>query len=488
MPVIIIIADGVRPDTLGTALESAEGRRPSAPAISRLRDDGGFFTITSCFPSVTGPAYAPFLMGRYPGSVGLPGLRWFDRSRATCSFPTFSRSYVGHQMRRVDADIDPDAPTVFELSERSVAALSVISRGLAPSGRVATFGVQSLRALRSAARVARTHFSGDVRGWLDFDRDIVEEVVRRVREERPDFVFAALTGIDKTSHAEGHDAPIVGDAIGIVDELVARLRDDAERLGYWDDTHVWITSDHGHSPVRSHDDLERGIAALGLRVMAHPWIFTLAPEAAVMVSGNAMAHVYVELEQRRRPFWSSLRSRWEPLAESLLARPSVDLLLLPSEAHSCEIRSRTRGSAVVGTDGARFSYRRLTGDPLGLGADLRRLDARAAYDATIDTDYPDGLVQVATIARAPRAGDMILSAARDWDFRARYEPIPHVSSHGALHREHMLVPLVVNRPPALAPRRTVDVMPSALAALGIDAPAGLDGTSFLVPAHETAAA
>ena len=488
MPVIIIIADGVRPDTLSAALAGTPTRPPKAPAIARLRDDGGFFTVTSCFPSVTGPAYAPFLMGRYPGTVGLPGLRWFDRSRATCSFPTFSRSYVGHQMRRVDADIDPDAPTVFELSARSVGALSVISRGLAPSGRVAPFGVQSLRALRSAARVARTHFSGDVRGWLDFDRDIVEKVVRRVREERPEFVFAALTGIDKTSHAEGHDAPIVGDAIGIVDELVSRIRGDAERLGYWDDTHVWITSDHGHSPVRAHDDLERGIAALGLRVMAHPWIFTLAPQAAVMVSGNAMAHVYVELERRHRPFWGALRPRWEPLAQTLLERPSVDVLLLPNEEQGCEVRSRSRGAAMVATDGTRFSYRRLSGDPLGIGADLRRLDARAAYEATIDTDYPDGVVQIATIARAPRAGDVILSAARDWDFRARYEPIPHVSSHGALHREHMLVPLVVNRVPAHAPRRTVDVMPSALAALGINVPPGLDGTSFLEPAHETRAA
>jgi len=488
VPVIIIIADGVRPDTLSAALGRAHDRAPTAPAISRLRDDGAFFTVTSCFPSVTGPAYAPFLMGRFPGTVGLPGLRWFDRSRSTCSFPTFSRSYVGHQMRRVDRDIDPTAPTLFELSERSVGALSVISRGLAPSGRVATFGVQSLRALRSAARVAHTHFTGNVRGWLDIDRDIVEEVVRRVREERPEFVFAALTGIDKSSHAQGHDAPIVGDAIGIVDELVARLRDDAERLGYWDDMHVWITSDHGHSPVRAHDDLERGIAALGLRVMAHPWIFTLAPQAAVMVSGNAMAHVYVELDQRHRPFWSALRARWEPLAQMLVERPSVDLLLLPNEGYACEVRSRARGAAIVSADGARFSYRRLSGDPLGIGADLRKLDARAALEATIDTDYPDGLVQIATIARAPRAGDIILSAAREWDFRARYEPIPHVSSHGALHREHMLVPLVVNRPPAHAPRRTVDVMPSALAALGIDVPAGLDGTSFLEPAHKTRAA
>ena len=478
MPVIIIIADGVRPDTLGAALARTNDRPPVAPAIARTSEEGAFFTVTSCFPTVTGPAYAPFLMGRYPGAIGLPGLRWFDRSRATCSFPTFARSYVGHQMRRVDRDLDPTAPTLFELASRSVGALSVISRGLAPRSRVTT----------STARVARTHFSGNVRGWLDIDRDVVEEVVRRVRDERPDFVFAALTGIDKSSHAQGHGAPIVGDAIGIVDELVARLRVDAEEGGYWDDTHIWITSDHGHSPVREHDDLARGIADFGLRVMSHPWIFTLAPQAAVMVSGNAMAHVYVELGRRRRPFWHALRPRWEPLAAALLERPSVDLLLLPNETQGCEVRSRDRGTAVVTAEAGRFGYRRLTGDPLGLGADLRRVDARSAYDATLDTDYPDCIVQIATIARAPRAGDMILSAARDWDFRARYEPIPHVSSHGALHREHMLVPLVVNRPPASVPRRTVDVMPSALAALGIEAPAGLDGISFMERARRTIAA
>jgi hypothetical protein len=198
--------------------------------------------------------------------------------------------------------------------------------------------------------------------------------------------------------------------------------------------------------------------------------------------------VYVELEQRRRPLWSALRARWQRFADTLLARPSVDLMLMPNEQRACEVRSRDRGSAIVTVENDRFSYRRQSGDPLGLGADLKRVDARAAYDATIDSDYPDGVVQIATIANAPRAGDIILSAARDWDFRARYEPIPHVSSHGALHREHMLVPLVVNRAPAHAPRRTVDVMPSALAALGIDAPPGLDGISFVEGARETRAA
>lgn len=488
MSVIIIVADGARPDTLASALTSTSGLTAVAPAMARLREEGALFTVSSCFPSVTGPAYAPFLMGRYPGSIGLPGLRWFDRSRVTCSFPTFSRSYVGHQMRRVDRDLDPSAPTLFELSRRSVGAFSVISRGLTTRDTVGAFRLLSLRAIRSAARVARTHFRGDVRGWLELDRDISQRIVRRVREDRPNFVFVALTGIDKASHAEGHDAPIVGEAIAVVDDMVARLRSDAERFGYWDDTSIWITSDHGHSRVRSHDDLAQSVGDLGYRVMSHPWILTVAPEVAVMVSGNAMAHLYLELGRRHRPFWPALRRRWEELASAVTDRPSVDLALLPHDARICEVRSSTRGSAFVVGDGSRFSYRRETGDPLGIGADVRGLDSREAYDVTLGTDYPDALVQIAMISRAARSGDVILSAARDWDFRARYEPIPHVSSHGALHREHMMVPLLMNRPPACAPRRTVDVMPSALAALGIAPPAGLDGTSFVTRPRKTRAA
>ena len=126
-----------------------------------------------------------------------------------------------------------------------------------------------------------------------------------------------------------------------------------------------------------------------------------------------------------------------------------------------------------------YHYRRESGDPLGIGRDLCRASADVAYDATVDTDYPDGVVQIARLASAPRSGEIILSAARDWDFRARYEPIPHVSSHGALHREHMMVPLLLNRPIAGRPRRTVDVMPSALVALGKAVPPGLDGVSFI---------
>ncbi|MBV9880201.1 MAG: alkaline phosphatase family protein [Gemmatirosa sp.] len=483
-PVIILVADGARPDTLAGALDDG-----SLPALAALRDEGGLFTVASAFPSVTGPAYAPFLMGRFPGPVGLPALRWFDRGRSRRTAPDSARSYVGAEMRHVDGDLDPGAPTLFELAPPGLGALSVIGRGLPNAAR---FG----NSLSFGLRAAHIHFRGDVAGWLGIDRDVGALVARHIREapadRRPRVVYCALTGVDKTSHQRGHDAPIVRDALRIVDDTAATIRRDAERGGWWPDTQLWIVSDHGHSPVRAHDDLADAFRAMGHRTIAHP--FTMAPrrEVAVMVSGNAMAHVYVELRQRVRPWWPSLAERWEPAAQALLGRPSVDLLLLPHGVDRCEVRARGRGAAFVeraSANGApvdatapasayRYAYRPLDGDPLGLGGPLAGLSSDAALDACAASDYPDALVQIAHLAGAPRSGELIVSAARDWDLRARYEPIPHVSSHGALHREHMLVPLLLNRPPSRTPRRTVDVMPSALAALGLPIPPGLDGTSF----------
>ena len=460
MPVVIIVADGLRPDTLEEALSGG-----SVPALARLRDEGGLNTVTSVFPSVTGPAYAPFLMGRFPGSVGLPGLRWYDRTRRLARMPFHSRSYVGAEMRHVDTDLDPAAPTIFELTQSNLAAMNVIGRGLEAREKLS-------QGLRFILRTGITHFRGNVRGWLAIDRDIASQFVDRFFNERPAFAFAALTGIDKTSHARGHESELTAQALSIVDLAAGALRFAAERAGIWEETHLWVVSDHGHSRVLHHEDLAALVAEWGHSVITHPWPMRASPEIAVMVSGNAMAHIYTNLRSD-----SPSTDSTERIASLLLERDSVDLLLLPCEG-GCQVRSASRGNAMITWQDNSYSYAPQTGDPLGMGMQSE-LSGDAAYDITIGTEYPDSIVQIANLARSSRCGDIVLSAAADWDFRARYEPIPHVSTHGSLRREHMLVPLLTNRPPKFTPRRTTDIMPSALTAMGLAVPPNLDGSSFL---------
>jgi hypothetical protein len=151
--------------------------------------------------------------------------------------------------------------------------------------------------------------------------------------------------------------------------------------------HLWIVSDHGHSSVRTHEDLAGLIHSWKLGVIAHPWIYGAGRDVAVMVSGNAMAHLYLDLgnRSRARPTWSSLSKKWAWLPDRLLERDSVDLLLIPLDGGGCELRARGRGTAQIVTERGRYSYRPLSGDPLGVG-EQESLGNDEAYDATMASD------------------------------------------------------------------------------------------------------
>lgn len=466
--VLVIVLDGVRPDTVRAALDAGH-----APALARLRDDGGPHTITTVFPSVTGLGYVPFVAGRHPAPIGIPGIRWFDRSRGHIRRGGHSRSYVGWAMRYFDADLDADVETMFQHARPSFGAMTMVARGL---HRRDWLG----RSLGWQVRGARIHFAkGGLGRWLDWDRDVAGRVAQHVRRHRPRFALAAVLTPDKVQHAEGQDSPRLLDTIRIGDEMVAEIRADLERAGRWDDTLLMVVSDHGHSPVPHHDELVDVLTEQDLTVAAHPFAGKAkAADAVVMVSGNAMAHVYLDARRRTRLGHDTLSGRWGAVTRTLIDRESVDVALLPLGDDSCLVHARGRGDAIVRWRDGRYDYRPRDGDPLRLGGSHTGLDAAAAWDACLPTDHPDALVQIAMIASASRSGDVILSAQRGWDFRRKFEPVLHVSGHGALHREHMLVPLLVSRPVSGIPRRTVDIGTTAAAALGVSLP-DQDGASFL---------
>ena len=80
------------------------------------------------------------------------------------------------------------------------------------------------------------------------------------------YVFAAFTGVDKMSHARGHDSDGVATRSASSTTPRARSGSELERQNSWKDTQLWVTSDHGHSRVTQHEDLARFVGALGRRV------------------------------------------------------------------------------------------------------------------------------------------------------------------------------------------------------------------------------
>ena len=466
---LLIVADGVRHDVLHEEIQ-----RGNVPAIAALCERGHRCEVASCFPSVTGPAYVPFLTGRFPAEVGVPGLRWFDRQRKVGLWPAYSRSYSGIDIWCLDWDLAPDTPTLFELAKPSLAAMSMLGRG----SRI-NFG----RSVGFMARVTPSHFRGDLDGWRRAEQGATRQFLREFERNRPQFATLAILSADKRAHKEGGESLGVRNAILDINDAVASARAIAERGGWADQLDIWMVGDHGHAPVAHHDDLQGWLEQRGLRVRAHPQILQRSVDVALMVGGNAMAHIYLNPQTRTCEFWPALSGKWESLHDALLQRDSVGLLAVATSEHVVRVASNLHGAAEIRkaeTAGqSSWSYRPLTGDPLELGGELSALDSAAAFDACAATQYPDSLVQLSSLVRAPRSGDVVISAARGWDLRSRFEPLVHVSTHGALLREQMTVPLIIDRPITRTPRRTADVFPSALEALGLPVPPGLDGQSFL---------
>ncbi|MEO7996821.1 MAG: alkaline phosphatase family protein [Gemmatimonadaceae bacterium] len=466
---LLIVADGVRHDVLRDEID-----RGKVPALAALCARGQMHEVSTCFPSVTGPGYIPFLTGRFPADVGIPGLRWYDRERKVGLWPAFARSYAGIDIWHLDNDLDRKTPTLFDLAKPSLAAMSMLGRG----ARV-NFG----RSLKFMIEVTPAHFRGDLDSWQASERKATQEFMRAFEKQRPRFATLAVTSPDKRAHKEGGESPGVRACIRDINDAVVAAQAIAERGGWRNQLDIWLVGDHGHAPVANHDDMHGWLEQRGLRVRAHPKVLQPSVDVALMVGGNAMAHIYLDPGKRARDFWSALAPKWNELHDALLAREAVDLIAVALSDSVVRVSNKHRGAAEIrrtmGANGPCWQYLPLTGDPLELGGTHNGLNSTSAYQVAAGTPYPDSIVQLSSLMSSARCGDLVISAARNWDLRSRFEPVAHVSTHGALLREQMIVPLIIDRPVARTPMRTSDVFPSALQMLGLPIPEGLDGESFL---------
>lgn len=449
---VLLVADGLTPGALDAAIRAGD-----VPELGALRHANGLHVVTTVFPSVTGVAYVPMLTGEHPAHVGIPGLRWYDRSRRLPALFGHSRSYVGTQLRQINTDLSPHAPTAFELvNGKALGFAAMITRGLPREAQLD-------RGIDYTTRVIRAHVAGDVARWAALEAELAEQLIGRVRRERPQFVFAAFTAGDKATHAGGAGAPVALQSLKLVDHVAASIRRDAERDGRWPSMHLCVVSDHGHSPVEQHFDLARAMRDAGLRIRSHPWTLPDRSQVAVMVSGNSMAHVYLDLSARERRPWTSLAAHWEPRLTELLAHPAIDLVATMLNPTTVLVRRGTATAEVI-IGHRRLAYRPVDGNPLGLELFEDECD-ESVHERTLSTAYPDSVRQLARLVPAERSGDIVISASPGWDLRRDYEPINHVSSHGALHASHMLVPLVGSRHFVNTPRQTADVYRSMANAL-----------------------
>lgn len=462
---IFIMADGARADVFQELLG-----RGDLPNVSKyIAEKGTSRSAISVFPSTTGPAYAPFIMGRFPGRCNLPGIRWFDRklySRKIFS-PYRSRSYVGIEGFLMNRDISKDTPTLFEMFPQSVSILNELSRGVGVNG-------DKTRFLRIYYKI-KSHFTNRC--------DEVDIAVRRILlrslKDSPQFTYVVFLGIDTYSHLNHpfHNK-VIESYLGI-DESVGLLGKALEREGRLDETLLIITSDHGLTQTHSHFDSLEFMNRLGFKTFYYPNIFKYfrGADAANMVSGNGMTHLYIKSPEgwRRRSTFEEISQ----VVDRLLERPEVDIVAGLDENGRARIKSE-RGEALAWLDSDGYLlYERIHSDPFGYNGFPPKMDLDETLKHSFYTNYPDALLQLIQLLESPRSGELLVSAKQGFDLRAKHEKPEHCSSHGALFREHIVVPLCLNTKIKKEFVRTVDIYPTVLRLLGRPIPKGIDGVSLV---------
>jgi hypothetical protein len=461
----MLLADGARPGVFEELLEAGE-----LPEIRRhLTERGDFRLASSTFTSTTGPAHLPFLTGCFPGTADVPGIRWFDRARYRAGLPMGPwclRTYTNPEAWWINRDLSPRVRTLYEVTDNPVEVFGLITRGVPRRNRL-----HRVRKNLLWAHAHESHAYALVDRWAARYMDEALSIPSEMR-------FVAFPGIDWHTHYATREADAIR-SYRVIDRAVGHAALRLRQAGAYDSTLIVVCSDHGHSPVHTHFDLAPRLEAdHGLRVAYHSWrIAPRDPQGVVCVSGNGMAHVYLRTGGwEHAPTRAQVDEAYPGVRERLLAEEAVDLVLSRAEEPGWLMAESRRGAALLREEAGGVGYRPLSGDPFGLPELPERLSWDQALSATWESDYPDGLVQVVQIFRSRRCGDLVLSATPGHDLRERWEKPEHRSSHGALHRAHMSVPLAASVPLADGPLRTADVYPTVLGYLGRDLPVPGDGT------------
>ncbi len=498
---MFILVDGARADVFYRMI--GQGLLPNIEKHVTKRGQMVKNAVT-VFPSTTGPAHAPFLTGAFPGTLNMPGIRWFDRRKNSyqnygpLAWLQFERDYVGPGAFAMNTDMSGKIKTIFERLKgfTTAAIFEPITRGAKfiypPLANVMAkvFGPLRLFTWEHVDTLAARTFEMVYRcsalvKWM------------KLPSEPPAFSVVYMPGVDEASHEHGPLSENTRHALQNVDKQIGHIAKTLIDLKLYDETSIVISSDHGLRPTSLHFDLAKFLSTIGLDVRSFPVTFFQGLgefDATVAVSGNGMAHVYLAAEGaeekafplqyikhdwRRKPTLEDLenykirkgRMNMIDLMRHLLP---VQHVFVAENKNTFHAYSRDGHGIIKKRGRNEYSYDVAQGtDPLeyativedGKIAYREWLDDQEWLSATCEAEFPDAPVQISQIFESPRSGDLIINSRMGWDLMR--EMPQHRGSHGGLHAGEMKVPLLVaNSSYEMKPDqplRTTDVLDILLA-------------------------
>jgi hypothetical protein len=438
------------------------------PALAALAEaGGGLKKAVTCFPSTTGPAYIPYFMGLFPGTANVPGYRWLSRAGYNGHGSRWTRpglaSYSGREAMTFDDDLPPDRPTWFDYFGSKKNILNLLTRGCDPEDNLT-------RRIKPFVYTIG-HY---LHAWRFADQVAAGALLRAVHAG-PEFIACAFNGVDGHSHERHPAAPKVVESYRTIDRAIGQARRFLKDLGRDEETLWVIGSDHGQSATHTHIDVAKTMDCLGFPTLYYPRLWRQDAHCAEMVSGNGMTQIYFRNGQdwAERTPWEEVEALQVP--EALLSIDGVDLVA--GQTADGRVRLRTPGGkATITCDDGLYTYDFSGADPLCCGP-FAGLTEEEVLSLTFHSPRPDACLQLTQLFRGERSGDIVVSARRGFDLRARWEVPEHHSTHGAFVPAQMHVPVIISHPIAADHFRTVDVFPTVLRLMGKEPAEHIDGVA-----------
>jgi len=534
----------------------------------------GIYTpATSVWPSTTGPAYAPFVMGVFPNKSRLSGIRQYFRD--TNEF----RSYPGSDLSKINDDLNKDYGTIYEFLKEKESYNGqgfVRRRGWKEDGRALAPKVQSVTSFTGLWNkgllfgIGKSHVGNDFkniqtflahvsprfdfkmrsyRAFNDLGEDIIdfgpgkvfqtfsnflERIIFKMQglSHLPKYSFVSLHAPDITSHSHGIENSESEQGVENkyrrslrkIDLMFGGVMKYFSMMGYDKKITIIVSADHGTDSVNEgkefHDSIVKRLNDdYQIPIKDAPKRITIGFSGdfkkdranymgVAAVSGNANVHLYLrnklctedcKWSLQERPTYKELRN-FQVSTKSFKSENIIDLMSLIStfpQVQQVFAKDRENGKYYILSKGGEgvisekyiqgrkhYSYQIIDGeDPLRLNtssANFMKSNYDAYYSgdewahATRDTNYPDCIVQIVQLLDAERSGDIIIDAKKG------YEPWDEGQTglHGALRREHIVVPLYIyskmldhKKAKAFFNKlgrypRTVDVFPTVMKLLG----------------------
>lgn len=463
---MILLFDGARFDVFNKLLKDG-----LLPNIEKYALSGGtFLKGYSSLCTTTGPAHIPFIYGAYPGNANVPGIRWFDKVNVKRNMMVNSgmRSYVGLGSYSMGDDVSPNYTPLYEYFANPIGIFSSLDKN-----HKIRIKSHKRHRIQKALYYVYSHHTDR---WDETDYAAARSV-RKYIDKGNDFIFAVFPGVDEITHLyhpthrKTLDQYLELDRL--VDVMFRGLSHEAREKML-----LFIVSDHGLSQTHTHISLVSMSRDAGYTPIYYPKIFKKHYDIAIMESGNAMAFIYfVETSRDRSLCYDEMIAveRNKKFIDRLIFHDGIDLIAYRINGSTIGVRNRHGEMAFeFGQDGY-VDIAGINDDPLGLKLDMDRILINESLDFTIDTDYPDLIIQMHQLFNSERTGDLVIFAKEGYDLRKKHEWPEHKSSHGSPLRSHMEVPICTNLKLKSQVCRTVDVFSTMLHRLGKDVPENVDG-------------